>query len=124
LDINLIKSYLQTPYLSRYKRGMDRFTYKNAIKSFVPKEIYMRKDKASTTVPNVLVRFLNDEKRIFEFLEDIKNKKGSEFIDIPLLINKFYSLKQYAIQKQYKVDFNISALFSSLMILLYLNKSE
>jgi len=67
---------------------------------------------------------LNDEKRIFEFLEDIKNKKGSEFIDIPLLINKFYSLKQYAIQKQYKVDFNISALFSSLMILLYLNKSE
>jgi len=57
LDIDLIKSYLQTPYLSRYKRGMDRFTYKNAIKSFVPKEIYMRKDKASTTVPNVLVRF-------------------------------------------------------------------
>ena len=124
LDIDLIKKYLQTPYLSRYQKGMDRYTYRNAIKSFVSEEIYRRNDKASTTVPNVLVRFLNDEKRIFEFLEDVKYKKGSEFIDVPLLINKFYSLKQYAIQRQYKVDFNISSLFSSLMILLYLNESE
>ena len=120
LDIDLISYYYNLPDAIKYKNGMGRYAYREAIKTFVPKEIYLRTDKTGATVPSVLARFKKDYTLIEDFLQSVKTGPASAYIDFDKMLINMKLIKQYT--EGVKVRANQHIFFNALMLILYLEE--
>lgn len=64
LDTELIETYLNLPNHLKYKNGINRFLFREALNNVLPQEIYKRNDKTKATVPNIWHRMQKDLNKI------------------------------------------------------------
>ena len=120
LDYKLVEFYYSIPDKYKFYKANKRYIFKEAIKDYVPKEIYLRNDKTGATVPNVLHRFMIDYDKIYDYLQSSKNGKASAYIDVGKMISKMELIKQF--YQGNKIRANQHIFFNALMIVIYLNE--
>ncbi len=118
LDVDLLEYYYSMPNRLKYNNGVGRYAYRQIIKDFVPKEIYLRTDKTGATVPNVLARFMKDYQLIEEFLQSVRNGKAAQYIDFEKMILNMKLIKRYSEGERIRANQHI--FFNALMLVLYL----
>ena len=118
LDIDLIEYYYNLPNSLKYKNGINRYLYREIIKNFVPEKIYRRKGKTGATIPNSLLRFMNDYKKIEEFLQSARNGAASSYINFDKMIENMKLIKQMAEGKKGRSNPHI--FLNALMLTIYL----
>lgn len=122
LDVDLIECYLGLPSDVKYNKDMDRWPFRQAIKPFVPIEIYNRQDKTSSTIPTVFYRFMNDYDNIEAFLEKYKNGKASEYVNIEKMQKVLPLIKAKAEGKKVKKRLDLRIFIIGLQMILYFDE--
>lgn len=120
LDVDLIEYYYSMPDSLKYQKGVGRYAYRQIIKEFVPREIYLRTDKTGATVPNVLARFMKDYQLIEDFLQSVRNGKAAQYINFDKMILNMELIKRYS--KGERIRANQHIFFNALMLVLYLEE--
>ncbi len=118
-DTDLIECFLGLPSDVKYNNKLPRSVYRNAIKSYVPEEIYNREDKTGATVPTVFYRFMNDYDNIKEILIKYKNGKASEFLNFKKMFSILELIKKKAIGQPVAQRIDIRIFLMGLQMILY-----
>ena len=119
LDVDLIECFLGLPNEIKYNHKLPRLVYRNAIKPYVPKEIYSRDNKTRATVPTVFYRFINDYDKILSILNKYKNGKASKFLNIPKMILQLEIIRKKAIGETINKRIDLRIFIIGLQMILY-----
>lgn len=77
LDVKLLEFYYSVQSEFKYKDGIGRYLFREAMKGILPEEIRMRDDKTYITIPNIYSRLIQDESKYREII--IEGKKNNRF---------------------------------------------
>ncbi|MDC0584470.1 asparagine synthase-related protein [Bacteroidales bacterium] len=103
LDKKLMDFYISLPDEYKYQNNIGRYLYRVTIEKYLPKEIAWRNDKAGATVPNIMLRFLNDYAVLVKLLDDFKKEESTKDIfDFKKFDNLIDYAKNNANNKSYK----------------------
>jgi asparagine synthetase B (glutamine-hydrolysing) len=68
LDVDLVETYLAFPSWIKQHKGINRYTFREAMKGFVPEDIRQRDDKSGSTIPQTHYSFRTERNEILGFI--------------------------------------------------------
>ncbi len=122
LDTNLLSAYLSLPSKDKFNYQLPRPVYRSIIKEYVPKEIYLRNNKTSATVPTVYARFLKDYDLLKDFLHTYRKGKASEWVDVDKMISHLPKIKANALDKDSFQRLDLRIFLIGLQMILYFDE--
>lgn len=115
-DIDLLEFYYSLPPEYKFRNGMGRAIYRDAMKGLLPEKIRLRNDKTGATVPTVQQRFLQDYDAITDLIQ--RNRSGNKYhyLDYDKMLAWQKRIQSRGVND--KIPANPAAFFNSLQILL------
>lgn len=115
-DIDLLEFYYSLPAEFKFRNGMGRAIYRDALKGLLPDKIRLRNDKTGATVPTVQQRFVKDYDEITDLIERSRLQNKYHYLDY----DRMLAWQKRMLNRGFKdkVPANPSAFFNSLQILL------
>ena len=115
-DIDLLEFYYSLPAEYKFRNGMGRAIYRDAMKGILPEKIRLRNDKTGATVPTVQQRFLRDDKAITQLIEQSREKNRYHYLDYDRMLAWQERIRNRGFND--KLPANPAAFFNSLQLLL------
>jgi asparagine synthase (glutamine-hydrolysing) len=115
-DIDLLEFYYSLPAEYKFRNGMGRAIYRDAMRGILPEKIRLRNDKTGATVPTVQQRFLRDDKAITQLIERSRENNRYHYLDYDRLLAWQERIRKRSFKD--KIPANPAAFFNSLQILL------
>ena len=115
-DIDLIEFYYSLPAEYKFRNGMGRAIYRDAMEGVLPEKIRLRNDKTGATVPTVQQRFLSDEERITALIQRSRENNSYHYLDYDKMLAWQERMRKRGFND--KLPANPAAFFNSLQILL------
>jgi asparagine synthase (glutamine-hydrolysing) len=115
-DIDLLEFYYSLPPEYKYRNGMGRAIYRDAMRGILPEKIRLRNDKTGATVPTVQQRFMHDDEEITELINRSRANNAYHYLDYDRMLAWQQRLRQRSFSD--KIPANPAAFFNSLQILL------
>jgi asparagine synthase (glutamine-hydrolysing) len=116
LDIKLLEFFYSLPSEFKFKDGVGRILFRQAMKGILPEEIRNRKDKGGNTIPNVFIRVLKDEGLFRELIEEGRQNNQFHYVDYNKLHDMLDSFK--AKGRSNKQQYSLRAFQSPISVLL------
>lgn len=86
LDVKLIEFFYSLPSELKYKDGIGRFLYRESLRGILPEKVRMRADKTGITIPNVIIRLLQDEMQYRNIITEGKLNNKYHYVDYEKLL--------------------------------------
>ena len=115
-DIDLIGFYYSLPAQYKFRNGMGRAIWRDAMKGLLPDKVRLRNDKTGATVPTVQQRFLKDYDAITDLILRSKQHNSYHYLDYDKMLAWQKRIKNRGFND--KIPANPAAFFNSLQILL------
>ena len=115
-DIDLLEFYYSLPAEYKFRYGMGRSIYRDAMKGLLPEKIRLRNDKTGATVPTVQQRFLKDYDAITDLIQRSRSGNKYHYLDYDKMLAWQKRMKNRGFND--KIPANPAAFFNSLQILL------
>jgi asparagine synthase (glutamine-hydrolysing) len=123
LDADLMETCLAFPPWIKQHHGINRYIFRQAIKSYVPEEIWQRADKSGSTIPQLYFSLLNEKDLILDLVKSCSN---SQYLMEIFDLSRFPKWYERLVKRD-KADMNYlmpGAFYDYLMILLYYRDSQ
>lgn len=88
LDVKLLEFYYSLRSDVKFKNGVGRYVFREAMKGIIKEEVRMRPDKALATIPNAMTRLVQDESKYRDIISDGKKNNRFHYVDY----NKMYEM--------------------------------
>jgi asparagine synthase (glutamine-hydrolysing) len=122
LDVDLIETVMALPSWLKHHHGVNRYAFREAIKEFVPEEIYKRNDKSGKTIPQVDIGFILEKGKILDLINETSNNTYlREFIDFKAFKLWFEELTRHGKNSNYLMP---AVFYSYLMMLIYFKNNN
>jgi len=92
-DIDLLEFYYSLPAEYKFRNGMGRAIFRDAMKGLLPEKVRLRNDKTGATVPTVQQRFLKDYDKITELIQRSRKENRFHYLDYDKLLQMQVNLK-------------------------------
>jgi asparagine synthase (glutamine-hydrolysing) len=118
LDVDLVETCLAFPPWVKQHHGINRYLFRQAIKGFVPEEIWQRDDKSGSTIPQAYYSLLNEKDLILGL---VKSCSDSNYLQGIFDFSRFSEWYERLVKRD-KKDMNYmmpGAFYDYLMILFY-----
>ncbi|MEX2370769.1 MAG: asparagine synthase C-terminal domain-containing protein, partial [Bacteroidales bacterium] len=115
-DIDLVEFYYSLPQEYKYRNGMGRAIYRDAMQGILPEKIRLRNDKTGATVPTVQQRFLADYDAITALIRRSREHNRYHYLDYDKMLAWQVRIKNRGFND--KQPANPAAFFNSLQLLL------
>ncbi len=115
-DIDMLEFYYSLPPEYKFRNGMGRAIYRDAMKGLLPEKIRLRKDKTGATVPTVQQRFLQDYDAITDLIQRSRSGNNYHYLDYDKMLAWQKRIQNRGFND--KIPANPAAFFNSLQILL------
>jgi len=115
-DLDLLQFYFALPAEFKFRNGMGRALYRDALKGIIPEELRLRNDLSGTTVPTIQKRFLNDYDAITGLIKRSREANRFHYLDYDRLLVWQERIRDRTMKD--RIPSNTSAFFTSLQILL------
>jgi len=115
-DIDLLEFYFSLPPEYKFRNGMGRAIYRDAMQGLLPEKIRLRNDKTGATVPTVHQRFLYDDEKITALIKRSRAHNRYHYLDYDRMHAWQERLRNRS--PKARIPANPAAFFNSLQILL------
>lgn len=115
-DIDLLEFYYSLPPEYKFRNGIGRAIYRDAMQGLLPEKIRLRNDKTGATVPTVQQRFLEDDKKITALISRSREHNRYHYLDYDRMLDWKVRIRNRSFKD--KIPANPAAFFNSLQILL------
>ena len=115
-DIELLEFYYALPAEYKFRNGLGRAIYRDAMEGLLPERIRLRNDKTGATVPTVQQRFLRDDRAITQLIERSRENNRYHYLDYDRMLAWQERIRNRGSKD--KIPANPAAFFNSLQILL------
>jgi asparagine synthetase B (glutamine-hydrolysing) len=115
-DIDLLEFYYSLPAEYKFRNGLGRAIYRDAMAGLLPDKIRLRNDKTGATVPTVQQRFLEDDERITALIQRSRETNRYHYLDYDRMLAWQERIRNRGFND--KLPANPAAFFNSLQILL------
>ncbi|MDT8432930.1 MAG: asparagine synthase-related protein [Bacteroidales bacterium] len=115
-DIDLLEFYYSLPPEYKFRNGIGRAIYRDAMKGLLPEKIRLRNDKTGATVPTVQQRFLDDDEKITALIKRSREHNRYHYLDYDRL--QAWQERFRKRSSKAGIPGNPAAFFNSLQILL------
>lgn len=92
-DIDLLQFYLSLPVEFKFRNGMGRALYREALKDLIPDQIRLRNDKSGFTIPSVFTRIINDYDQIEKLIIRCRDQNQFHYLDYSFMLGWLKSIK-------------------------------
>lgn len=115
LDVKLIEYFYSLPSEYKYRDGMGRYLYREAMKEILPEKIRRRTDKSGNTIPYVFAWVLKDEEIFRKTIHEGRQNNACHYVNYDKLDDMLDILKDPAKFKE--KDFDLRAFQSAISVL-------
>ncbi len=115
-DIDLLQFYYSLPAHYKFRDGLGRAIYRDAMKDILPEEIRLRTDKTGTTIPTFYQRIIHDNKKISQLIVRSKEKNKYHYLDYDKMLSWHDRINNISFVN--KIPANPGAFINCLQILL------
>jgi asparagine synthase (glutamine-hydrolysing) len=115
-DIDLLEFYYSLPTEYKFRNGMGRAIYRDAMKGLLPERVRLRNDKTGATVPTVQQRFMKDYDAITELIKRSRENNNYHYLDYDKMLAWQIRMRDRGFKD--KIPANPAAFFNSLQVLL------
>lgn len=115
-DIDLLEFYFSLPSEYKFRNGMGRALYRDAMTGILPEKIRLRIDKTGATIPTIFQRIMTDNNNIKQLILRSRLNNKYHYLDYDKMLDWNDRLSNMGSKR--KIPSNPAAFFNSLQILL------
>lgn len=119
-DVDLVEFYYSLPSEFKIKRRVNRYLYRQAMKTYLPDKVRNRNDKTGATVPTVQQRFIKDDLKISHLVNESEKSGQLSYFDYKGMRNWQKRIRKRTLK--YRIPANPGAFFTSIQVILWSEK--
>jgi asparagine synthase (glutamine-hydrolysing) len=81
LDVKLLEYFYSLPSHLKFKNGLGRYIFRQAMKGRLPENIRLRTDKLGTSIPHSQYRFMLDEQKFRDLIKESQTSNSFHYVD-------------------------------------------